>query len=163
MSRILSIFVLLIMTATGARSTVDVYPPLTRQTLVGTWESVFGISTILTVFHFSFGPEGSESYLSEIYPEHMSGRLFRMDECIVKPDGKISFHFRSDDGSGWWFEGEGYGDEKTAWIKGTFGTDANHRPEGPVLYMQKGLWARSIGEASVRAEEKIKQAQTKNK
>jgi hypothetical protein len=157
MRRAFCILLLLVFAASGTRSCVNVYPPLTRETLVGTWEAVHGISTILTVFHFSFGPEGRDSYLSEIYPEYMSGRLFRMDECTVKADGKISFHFRSDDGSGWWFDGEGYGDEKTAWIKGTFGTDATRRDSGPMLYMQKGLWVRSIGEASKRAEEKIKE------
>jgi hypothetical protein len=156
MRRALSIFALLILPASGLRANVDVYSPLTRKALVGTWEAVHGIATILVVFHFSFGTETTDSYLSEIYPEHMSGQLFRMDECVVKADGKISLHFRSDDGSGYWFEGEGYGDEKTAWINGSFGTDYTRRDSGPLLYMKKGLWVRSIGEASVRAEEKIK-------
>lgn len=160
------IIAILVLIGGTARSTQDVYPPLTRETLVGTWETVFGIGTINTVFHFVFAPTDSDSYLSEIYPTYMTGRLFRMDCCTVV-EGKIKLHFRSiepNDSSGWWFDGEGYGDKDEAWIKGTFGTDAT--PDGesaPILYMEKGTWVRRLGEASTRAEEKIRNMQNQKK
>ena len=166
MRRTLLIIAMLVLIGGPARSTQNVYPPLTRETLVGTWETMFGIGTINTVFHFVIAPDDRDSYLSEIYPKYMTGRLFRLERCTVL-EGKIKLSFRCiepNDNSEWWFEGEGYGDEKEAWIKGTFGTAANPRGESaPNLYMEKGTWVRRFGEASTLAEKKIRDMQNQKK
>jgi|SRR6266536_1049012 len=158
MQRAVLIIAMLVLTGSAARSSVDVYPPLNRETLVGAWEALFGIETIPVVFHIVIAPSDSDSYLSEIYPESMKGRLFRMDSCTIT-EAKVKLHFRSiepNDSSAYWIEGEAYGDEKHAWIRGTFGTQSNAPGSGPAFYAERRTWVRDLGEASVRAAEKIK-------
>jgi hypothetical protein len=46
MSRAALFVALVVAAAPGASASQDVYPALTRDTLVGTWEGVFGIGTI---------------------------------------------------------------------------------------------------------------------
>ena len=47
--------------ADTVRPTQDIYPPLTRETLVGTWEGIFGIGTHPVVLHFVIAPRDSDS------------------------------------------------------------------------------------------------------
>ncbi len=51
MLRAILIAVILISFAESSRPNQVVYPPLTRETLVGTWEGVVGIGTDPVVFH----------------------------------------------------------------------------------------------------------------
>ena len=111
MRRALLITVMLIGAAGIATSSQTVYPKLTRETLVGTWEAICGIGASPFVFHIVFAPSDSDSYLSEIYLESMKGRLFRMESCTVA-DGNVTLHFRSNDGFSYWIAGDGYGDAK---------------------------------------------------
>ena len=165
MPRALLIIGLLAITVTPVHSNVDVYPPLTRQTLVGTWEGVAGIGTIPVVFHIRIAPQNEHSYLAEIYPEHLNARVYRLHTCTIK-DAKVYLRFLEVSGSGseWWIEGEGYGDAKTAWINGRIGTGYNARESGPpFFYLAKGTWVRSFGDASRRGEEKIAEAHAAKK
>jgi hypothetical protein len=87
----------------------------------------------------------------------MRGRLFRMDSCAITA-GKVKLHFRSiepGDSAGYWIEGEGFGEANVGFIHGRVGTDLDPRTGGGNLYLEKGTWIRSIGEASIRAAEKI--------
>ena len=111
MRRALLITVMLIGAAGIATSSQTVYPKLTRETLVGTWEAICGIGASPFVFHIVFAPSDSDSYLSEIYLESMKGRLFRVESCMVA-DGNVTLHFRSNDGFSYWIAGDGYGDAK---------------------------------------------------
>jgi hypothetical protein len=130
------------------------YPPLTRETLVGTWEGLAGIGTHPIVFHLVIAPLGRESYLSEIYPDTMKGRLFRLQSCTVA-DGKVSLHFVESGDYGYWIEGEGYGDKNFAWIKGRLGLPSKPEAGPPYFYLEKSDWVRDVGKAAVRAAEKI--------
>jgi hypothetical protein len=140
---LISVFVLGL---TGtARPTQDVYPPLTRETLVGTWEGVFGIGTHPVVLHFVIAPRDTDSYLSEVYPDSMQGRLFRLTSCTVA-QGKVDLDFRpagSAQGAPWRIEGEGFGDQHRAWINSRMG------------YFERSTWVRQLGDAASRAAENI--------
>lgn len=148
-----------------ALASQDVYPALTRETLVGTWEGVFGIGTIPVVFHIIIAPRNEDSYLAEVYPEHLNGRVYRLDTCTIK-GGKVYLRFLALPGGGseWWIEGEGFGDEKRAWINGRIGTGFNDRASSQnFFYVAKGTWVRSFGDASRRGEEKIAAARNAKK
>jgi hypothetical protein len=158
MRRAILIIAILLASMIDARPSQDVYPPLTRETLNGVWEGVFGLGTHPAIFHIIIAPEDSNSYLSEFYPDSMQGSVFRMDTCTVT-DGKVKLHFRSvrpADGRGWWFEGEGLGDSSRAWMDVHFGTDSDKPRSGPAAFrLEKGTWVRRLGEASIRAAEDI--------
>jgi hypothetical protein len=87
----------------------------------------------------------------------MKGRLFRLESCSFS-DGKVTLCFRSptpSDGAAWWIEGEGFGDRNFAWIRGRIGMPSKPEPGPPNFYLAKGTWVRDLGEASIRAAEKI--------
>jgi hypothetical protein len=138
----------------AARSSQTEYPPLTRETLVGTWEGLIGIGTHPVVFHVAIAARDSDSYLSEIYPDSMKGRLFRLKSCTIA-DGKVSLHFVESGDYGYWIEGEGYGDKDFAWIKGRIGLPNKPDPGPPSFYLERSSWVRSLGDAAVHAAEKI--------
>jgi hypothetical protein len=161
------LFIALFATAlTDASASVDVYPALTRETLVGTWEGVFGIGTIPVVFHIIIAPRNEDSYLAEIYPEHLNGRVYRLHTCSIDK-GKVYLRFLAlsgGDGSEWWIDGDGAGDQKTAWINGRIGTGHNDRASSQsFFYLAKGTWVRSFGDASRRGEQKIAEARETKK
>jgi hypothetical protein len=158
MRRTTLIIAILIAATSTTRPSQDVYPRLTRETLIGAWEGVFGIGAHPMIFHIAVAPEDKDSYLSEFAPDSMRGGIFHMDSCTVIA-GKVRLHFRSvlpGSDAGWWFEGEGFGDSRRAWINAHFGTDLDKPRSGPpTFYLEKGTWIRSLGEASVRAAEDI--------
>ena len=78
---------------TAATASQNVYPALTRETLVGTWETVCGIGQIPVVFHIVVNASDSDSYLAEIYPDSMQGRTYRLDVCKIT-DEKVYLEFR---------------------------------------------------------------------
>ncbi len=165
MTRARLIIGLLAITLSSAQSNVDVYPPLTREMLVGTWEGVAGIGSLPVVFHIRIAPQNEDSYLAEIYPEHLNGSVYRLQTCTIK-DAKVYLRFAevSGRGSEWWIEGEGYGDAKTAWINGRIGTGNSVRESGPpFFYLAKGTWVRSFGDASRRGGQKIAETQAPKK
>jgi hypothetical protein len=154
MSRVILILAVLVGSAGSLTPNQEIYPPLTRETLVGTWEGLIGIGTHPVVFHVVIAPRDRDSYLSEIYPDSMKGRLFRLESCTVA-DGKVTLHFTQSDGYDWWIEGEGYGDRNFAWINGRIGLPNKPDAGAPSFYLGKGTWVRELGEAAVRAAEKI--------
>lgn len=158
MTRALLTIAIFAFCGSAAHSNNPQYPVLTRETLVGTWEGVFGIGTIPVVFHIRIEPRNEDSYLAEIYPEHLNGRVYRLHTCTIT-DAKVYLRFLAlpgGDGSEWWIEGEGYGDAKAAWINGRIGTGHNARDSSQYfLYLAKGTWVRRFGDASRIAEEKI--------
>ena len=131
-----------------------------------TWEGVFGIGTIPVVFHILIAPRNEDSYLAEIYPEHLKGRVYRLDTCTIT-DAKVYLRFLAlpgGDGSEWWIEGEGFGDAKRAWINGRIGTGYNARDSSQSFFhLAKGTWVRRFGDASRIAEEKIAEARDAKK
>lgn len=161
MNRVVLVIALLTIAITETPANVDVYPPLTRETLVGTWEGVIGIGAVPVVFHISITPRNDDSYLAEIYAEHLNGRVYRLDTCTIS-GSKVYLRFLAlpgGDGSEWWIDGEGYGDEKKAWINGRIGTGFSDRASSKsFFYLAKGTWVRSFGDASRRGEEKIAEA-----
>ena len=144
----------LVVVANAAFPSQREYPPLTRATLVGTWEGLIGIGTIPVVFHIVIAAQDSDSYMAEIYPEHMQGRLFRLTSCTVA-EGKVALHFTENDGSGWWIVGEGYGEGDEAWIDGRISIPNKPEPGPPTFRLEKGTWVRRLGDAAARAAEKI--------
>ena len=145
MLRVALITTFLLGLADTSRPSQDVYPPLTRETLVGAWEGVFGIGTDPVVLHFVIAPLDSDSYLPEIYPDSMQGRLFRLTSCTIA-NGKVDLDFRpsgSAEGAPWRIVGEGFGDQHRAWINSQIG------------YFERSTWVRQLGEAASRAAEKI--------
>jgi hypothetical protein len=166
MSRVILAIGLFALAVTDAPANVDVYPPLTRETLVGTWEGVYGIGRVPVVFHVLIAPRNEDSYMAEIYPENENGRVYRLQTCTIT-GANVYLRFLAlpgGDGSEWWIEGEGYGDGKRAWINGRVGTGHNARNVGDAtFYFAKGTWVRDIGEASRRGEQKISEAQAANK
>ena len=166
MKRGLLTITILAFCADAALSNNPQYPALTRATLVGTWEGVFGIGTIPVVFHIIIAPKNEDSYLAEIYPEHLNGRVYRLSTCTFNGD-KVYLRFLAlpgGDGSEWWIDGEGYGDAKTAWINGRIGTGFNARDSSQsFFYLAKGTWVRSFGDASRRGEDMITSARDAKK
>ena len=158
MPRVLLAIAILAFCCNTGRSNNPQYPSLMRETLVGTWEGVFGIGTIPVVFHIIIAPRNEDSYLAEVYPEHLNGRVYRLDTCTIKGD-KVYLRFLAlpgGDRSEWWIDGDGFSDERTAWINGRIGTGANDRASSQsFFYLAKGTWVRSFGDASCRGEEKI--------
>ena len=147
MLRVTLITAFMLVFADTARPTQEVYPPLTRETLIGTWEGVFGIGAHPVVLHFVIAPRDSDSYLSEIYPDSMQGRVFRLTSCTVD-NGKVDLDW----GSGpWRIQGEGFGDQRRAWINSKIG------------YFEKSTWVRQLGDAASRAAEKIPKSDDSHK
>ena len=166
MTRVRLFAVLLVMVGPAAPASQDVYPPLTRETLVGTWEGVIGLGlhgSHPIVFHILIAPRNEDSYLAEIYPEHLGGFVFRLQTCTVT-EGKVYLRFQESPGGigrEWSIEGDGYGDAKTAWIDARVGLNTT-ASSGP-FYFAKGTWVRNFGEASRRGEEKIAEAKAAKK
>jgi hypothetical protein len=157
MLRIILIVAVLLASAGSSRSTQNVYPPLTRETLVGTWEGLIGIRTHPVVFHVVIAPRNTDSYLSDIYPDSMKGRLFRLESCTVM-NGKVTLQFRSTqpgDSAEWWIEGDGFGDRSFACINGRINT-GKPGPGPPNFYLERSTWVRDLGQAAIHAAEKIK-------
>jgi len=161
MSRIALILAFIAASAGTVRCSVDVYPPLTRETLVGTWEGFIGAGTVPMVFHMVFTSRDNDSYLSEIHAGSMQGTLYRLETCQIE-GGKIYLLFcstRPNDDSAWWIDGEGYGDQRRAWIWADLGTGYDKPHPGPKhLYLERSTWVRGLGDAALRAAEKIKDA-----
>jgi hypothetical protein len=61
MSRVVLTIAVLVASAEGLRPNQEVYPPLTRETLVGTWEGLIGIESHPVVFHVVIAPRDSDS------------------------------------------------------------------------------------------------------
>jgi hypothetical protein len=154
MQRVILTIAMLVLCENAARSNQTQYPPLTRETLVGTWEAVIGIGTHPVVLHAVIAVRDSDSYLSEIYPDSMKGRLFRLGSCIVA-DGKVSLHFVESGDYGYWIEGQGYGDKDFAWINGRIGLPNKPDAGPPSFYFERSNWVRELGKAAVQAAEKI--------
>ena len=154
----------LIATAGTGRSGQDVYPPLTRERLVGVWEGLFNLDTTYTVFHIAIAADNSDSYLVEITAGYSGGGVFRLEECSIA-EGKVKLRFRSRDGGEWWFEGEGGGDHDEGFIRANFSTHARLLRSGPPysLNLKNGKWVRTIGEASMRAAEILAEARRDSK
>jgi hypothetical protein len=91
--------VLLAAASTGS-STVDVYPPLTRQTLVGVWEGLFIMDTTSTILHIDIAATDKDSYLVEITAGNGIGGLFRLTSCTLHEE-KLRLEFRAEDGREW--------------------------------------------------------------
>lgn len=166
MCRVILVIGLFAIAITEASANVDVYPPLIRETLVGTWEGVFGIGQVPVVFHVVIASRDEDSYLAEIYPQHLNGRVYRLQTCAIT-GAQVYLRFLAlpgGDGSEWWIEGEGYGDAKRAWINGRIGTGLNARDSSKsFFYLAKGTWVRSFGDASRRGEEKIAEVRAAKK
>src|SRR5947207_7903255 len=98
MARGLLMLGVLAVTASPVSSTVDEYPPpLTRETLVGTWEGVVGLGlhgSHPIIFHILIAPRNEDSYMAEIYPEHLGGRIYRLQTCTVT-DAKVYLRFQA--------------------------------------------------------------------
>ncbi len=154
MRRIILTIAILALFGSPARPNQTEYPALTRETLVGTWEGVFGIGTHPVVLHAVIAARDSDSYLSEIYPDSMKGRLFHLESCTVA-NGKVSLHFVESGDYGYWIEGEGHGDKDFAWINGRIGLP-NKPDVGPSsFYFERSNWVRQLGDAAAHAAEKI--------
>jgi hypothetical protein len=156
MSRATLIVGMLIAAASVTQSSQTVYPPLTRETLVGAWEGLIGIGSHPVVFHAVIASLDSDSYLSEIYPDSMKGRLFRLESCTVA-DGKVTLQFRSTepgDSAEWWIESKGFGDRSFACINGRINM-GKPGPGPPNFYFERSSWVRNLRQAAIRAAEKI--------
>src|SRR3954468_11092487 len=98
MQRALLIAVVLVAGANTGAPNVNVYPPLTRETLVGVWEGLFIMDTTSTILHIDIAPGDKESYLVEITAGHSVGGVFRLESCTVA-EGKLHLEFRASGGS----------------------------------------------------------------
>jgi hypothetical protein len=154
MRRLLLTVAMVVWFGSAARSNQQQYPPLTRETLVGTWEGLIGIGTHPVVFHIVIAPRDTDSYLSEIYPDSMKSRLFHLGSCTVA-DGKVTLHFIESGDYGYWLQGEGFGDKNFAWINGRIGLPNKPEPRPSSFYLEKSTWVRRLGDAAVHAAEKI--------
>src|ERR1700674_986018 len=108
MRRPLLVAALLIAGASAGMPSVNVYPALTRETLVGVWEGLFNFDTTYTILHIAIAPENDRSYLVEITAGQGFAGIFRLEKCAVA-DGKVQLEFRASDGREWWMDGEGGG------------------------------------------------------
>jgi hypothetical protein len=154
MARVILAIAMLVSCWSMARANQKEYSPLTRETLVGTWQGLIGIGSHPVVFHIVIATRDSDSYLSEIYPDSMKGRLFRLGSCAVE-GGKVSLHFIESGDYGYWIEGEGYGDKNFAWINGRIGLPNKPEPGPASFYLERSTWVRSLDDAALHAAQKI--------
>ena len=164
LTRIALIAAVLLAGASTGSSSVDVYPPLTREILVGVWEGVFIMDTTSTVLHIDIAAEDKDSYLVEITAGHGVGGLFRLASCTLA-EGKLRLEFRAADGREWWIYGEGYGTRVDGIIRANFGTGFNAKRAAPPysLTFGRGTWTRAIAEASIHAAEAVTRARSERK
>jgi hypothetical protein len=164
MKRATIIAAILLTIAQTSRSSVDVYPPLTRETLVGVWEGLFIMDTTSTVLHIDIAPNDKDSYLVEIITGQRAGSVFRLQSCAFD-QGKLRLEFRAPDGREWWIYGEGYGTREKGVIRANFGTGFNAKRTTPPysLCFGRGAWTRAIAEASISADEAVTRARAEPK
>jgi hypothetical protein len=171
MDRAILIVAFVVGAATTATPTPQFYDPLTRETLVGTWEGVAGIGSVPIVLHIVITARDEDSYLVEVYPHYMGATVFRMQSCTFAK-GRVKLHFRSiapRDGRFFWIEGEGHVSEKHTFIRGSLAIDIKDTPppsdatKPSGFYLEKSTWVRSLGEASIRAADEIAKIQREKK
>src|SRR5688572_18886286 len=124
MKRATLVTALLLTVAQTSLSTVEMYPRLTRETLVGVWEGLFIMDTVSTVLHIDIAPNDRQSYLVEITAGQPAGSLFHLQKCTLD-EGKLRLEFRAPDGREWWIYGEGYATREKGVIRANFGTGFN--------------------------------------
>jgi hypothetical protein len=150
-----------------------VYPPLTSDTIAGSWEALLPQQPP-TLWHVEINKKG-ESYLAQI-TVGASCIIRRLVLSDVR-DGQVKLHFDKASSHGvefpeLWIVGTGSGIESRGGIdaivsdkrpdstpppSAVFGV-----PEGTHMFFTKGTWTRDLGEASKTAEKAIKEQSTEH-
>lgn len=146
-------------------------PPLSAETLIGTWEALEEQHPPL-LWHMEINKEG-DSYLAQITVGDSAYIVRRLISSEVK-DGNVRLHFGSTSSkelrdvlfSEIWVIGTGSGIETRGAIDAILsGKPLNSipppaavfgLPEKGHIYFIKGTWTRDLGEASRKAEQSIK-------
>lgn len=147
-----------------ADATQVVLPPLTVETLRGTWEGLWspGSPPNPTVFyHMEINKDGN-SFLAETSVGTRACLVRRLISSEVT-DGKVKLRFASTSAADMpgvifpevWIVGKGGGTEDDGMIEATLRHNAGVEDQ---IYFVKGTWTRDLGEASKKAEEEIKKA-----
>lgn len=159
--------ILFSLTATGTQ--ID-YPPLTRETLVGSWEAITirGVEKIYPdqLWHLEVGKKDTDAYLVEISPDkRLPGCVLRELVSARLTGENIELHFarpiglKNDPSPPMWIVGRGFGSAEGGIISGSlFMSEPSSfdSGNGQKIFFVKGTWTRDLGEASKAAEEAVK-------
>jgi hypothetical protein len=145
----------------AAPATQVVYPPLNRDTIVGTWEAI-SVDGIVTIERIEISKDGPSFFAYQIVGSP-AVNIFRMIACDIT-DTKITLRFREQEPPGgassdWFFEGTGEGTAQEGAMSGYLGirtppaaTDKKN------AFFRKGSWTRAIAASSRSVEESIRKA-----
>ena len=145
----------------SASATQVVFPPLNKDTIVGTWEGVSSESILVTVWRIEISKEGPSFFAYQIVGSP-AANVYRMIGCEIT-DQKISLRFRGDepDGGGsteWFFEGTGEGNAQEGAMSGRLFTQIPPVPKEKNAFFRRGSWTRGISDSSRNLEEGIRKA-----
>jgi hypothetical protein len=162
----LTLMMAIFLAAPTAYAWQDPPPPLTEETLVGTWEATPEDARLL--YHIEINKKG-DSYLALFFhPKSPYSSIFRLVSSEVK-NGSVKLHFhlvspKEDALTDLWIEGKGVGfGGESGEIIGTIADNGdNGEPDNKErIVLLKGNWTRRLAELSKKAEKAIK-AQAKS-
>jgi hypothetical protein len=146
----------------SAPATQVVYPPLTKETLVGVWEAISVDGHLVTVERIEISKDGPSFFAYQIVGSP-AANVFRMIACDIT-DRKISLRFREQNPPGggssdWIFEGTGEGTGQDGAMSGnlSIGTPPAASDKKNAFF-RKGSWTRAVSASSSTIEEAISKA-----
>ena len=163
-------FAIVLLPLTLAANTV-VYPPLTPETLVGSWEAITipRPETVVpdALWHLEVGKKDSDTYLAQVTPDGNSSVVRELISSRIS-SGAVKLHFATATDSQEriefpeiWIAGKGFGSQAHGVIDASmFNSDPDitlSSGNGNRIYFVKGTWARDLGNASIVAEKAIDQ------
>ena len=149
----------------SAHGSQVIFPPLNRDTLVGTWEALLGDRPLgLTLARLEISRDGPSFFAYQILGENVPNvvNVYRMISCEIT-DEKISLRFRGEEpergGSfEWFFEGTGEGTCEEGAISGRLFTQLPPAPKEKNAFFLKAAWTRWLANRSRELEQGIAKA-----
>jgi len=155
-----SIACLIVLSAPGSQV---IFPPLNRDTIVGTWEALLGDRPLgLTLARLEIARNGPSFFAYQILGKNVPNavNVFRMISCDIT-DEKISLRFRGEDSEGgpfdWFFEGTGEGTLEEGAMSGRLFTQYGGPKEKNAFFL-KAAWTRWLADRSREVEQGIAKA-----
>jgi hypothetical protein len=142
-------------------ATQVVFPPLNKDTIIGTWEALSGEGLNVMVARIEISKDGPSFFAYQIVGSP-TVNVFLMIGCEIT-DQKISLRFRGEQPAGggstdWFFEGTGEGEGKDGAMSGRLYTQIPPARKEKNAFFLKGPWTRAVADSSRNVEEGIRKA-----
>ena len=163
--------VVALLTILSAPASQVVFPPLTKETIVGTWEALVGDKGplhIMLLAHIEISADGPSYFAYQILGKPSDAiNLLPMISCDIT-DQQITLRFRGEEPGGgsaeWFFVGSGTGIVEDGEMSGYLDMGAPPAAtDKKNAYFLKSSWTRGIANASQKAEEAITKARENGK